>query len=95
MTDEELRKKLDRYEDKTWNAGVSIAAVESLLDRLAIAEAAAGAMREALEFYADPDTYFAIGFMPDAPCGDFINDFEETGDGYKPGKKARAALESP
>ena len=44
---------------------------------------------EALEFYANPDTYFAIGFFPDPPCGDFINDFDETG---KPGVLARKVL---
>ncbi len=43
-------------------------------------------------FYADPDTYFAIGFFPDRPCGEFINDFEETEEGYKPGKRARQTL---
>ena len=45
---------------------------------------------ETLQFYADPDTYFAIGFFPDNPCGDFINDFDNTG---KPGAFARQTLE--
>ena len=50
-------------------------------------------MREALEFYADPETYFAIGFFPDKPCGDFIEDFYDTEIlGYKPGKRARDCL---
>ena len=44
---------------------------------------------DALAYYGDPDTYYAIGFFPDPPCGDFIEDFDETG---KPGGKARAAL---
>jgi len=48
---------------------------------------------DVLTFYADPEIYFAIGFFPDRPCGDFINDFDETHLGYKPGKKARDALE--
>lgn len=48
---------------------------------------------EALEFYADPDTYFAIGFLPDRPCGEFINDGSETDLGIKPGKKARKVLD--
>lgn len=52
-----------------------------------------GKLREALEFYADPETYFAIGFFPDNPAGDFMDDFEETEElGFKPGKRARAAL---
>jgi hypothetical protein len=44
---------------------------------------------KALEFYANPDTYFAIGFFPDPPCGDFINDFDKT---KKPGALARKTL---
>lgn len=50
--------------------------------------------REALEFYADPETYFAIGFFPDPPCGEFMDDFEDVGPqlGSKPGKRARRAL---
>lgn len=52
-------------------------------------------LQEALEFYADPVTYFAIEFFPDEPCGDFINDFEETGClGKKPGKLARETLDN-
>lgn len=51
------------------------------------------ALVEALEFYADPDSYFAIGFWSDPPCGPFIEDFEEFDDGrWKPGKLAREAL---
>lgn len=56
-------------------------------------------LRRALEFYADPDTYFAIGFFPDPPNGDFMEDFEELRDGaatiVKPGKRARKALSTP
>ena len=51
-------------------------------------------LTETLEFYADPDTYVAIGFFPDSPCGEFADDFSDEFDpGYaKPGKRARAAL---
>lgn len=50
-------------------------------------------LKLALCFYADPETYFAIGFFPDPPCGEFIDDFEEWPQGSpKPGKKAREAL---
>ena len=49
---------------------------------------------DALEFYADPATYFAIGFFPDPPNGDFMNDFSETELGHKPGKLARETLDS-
>jgi hypothetical protein len=47
---------------------------------------------EALKFYADPENYFAIAFFPDPPCGEFINDFSETENGLRPGKKAREVL---
>lgn len=50
-------------------------------------------MQEVLEFYADPETYFAIGFIPDRPCGSFIEDASETHLGNKPGKLAREVLE--
>ena len=54
-------------------------------------------LKVALGFYADPATYAAIGFVPDQPCGDFIQDFsDDHGDeelpGYRPGKLARDAL---
>lgn len=56
--------------------------------------------RSALEFYANPDTYFAIGFSSDPPCGPFIDDFDLVTDASgaeveRPGKQARAALEAP
>lgn len=58
-------------------------------------------LAEALFFYADPDTYFAIGFFPDPPCGGFMEDFSnDFGDQYGvdrdynhvPGKFARKVL---
>lgn len=55
---------------------------------------AAEQLAEALRFYADPATYFAIGFFPDPPSGDFMDDFDETELGTKPGKRARKALEA-
>lgn len=45
-----------------------------------------------ISFYADPVTYFAIGFNPDHPSGDFMDDFSETVMGSKPGKLARKTL---
>jgi hypothetical protein len=55
------------------------------------------ALREVLEWYADPATYFAIGFLLDPPCGEFETDFSEDHDdetlpGPRPGKRAREAL---
>jgi hypothetical protein len=52
----------------------------------------------ALIFYADVDTYFAIGILPDWPCGDFVTDYSEHGNpnypegDVRPGKRAREAL---
>lgn len=60
------------------------------------AEQRAERYRAALEFYANPDTYFAIAFMPDPPNGEFMDDFSdvetEWGPEYRPGKRARQAL---
>lgn len=57
-------------------------------------------LRAALEFYADPETYHAVGFWLDPPCGEFQDDFgdfdEHRHPGYErpmPGKRARQALE--
>lgn len=50
-------------------------------------------LANALSFYADPETYFAIGFFPDPPCGPFIDDFSDTSHGSRPGKLARSVLE--
>jgi hypothetical protein len=47
----------------------------------------------ALQFYADPFTYFAIGFFPDYPAGALMDDFSETEElEEKPGKLARDVL---
>lgn len=51
-----------------------------------------------LQFYANPDTYFAIGFFPDRPCGEFIEDFSKDEDWHNdldratPGALARRTL---
>jgi hypothetical protein len=52
---------------------------------------------EALAFYADPDSYFAIGFLSDRPCGEFMDDFSDDHgfnqyDRAMPGKLARKTL---
>jgi len=54
---------------------------------------------EALAFYADAETYHAIAFLPDYPCGEFIDDFsEDHGDEHydrpMPGKRARDCIRS-
>ena len=51
---------------------------------------------KALVSYGNPDSYFAIGFLLDHPCGSFANDFEIIpGGDYDrpmPGKLARQTL---
>lgn len=60
------------------------------------ARADAERLAEALEFYADPDTYFGVAILVDRPCGGFADDFGPDDDpGYgrpMPGATARAAL---
>jgi len=43
-----------------------------------------------LEFYANPDTYFAIAILPDPPCGEFMTDYSDKF--KKPGTRARKVL---
>jgi hypothetical protein len=53
----------------------------------------------AIAFYADQETYHAVAFLFDPPCGEFDDDFEED-HGHPdyerpmPGKRARAALKA-
>ena len=50
-------------------------------------------LENVLMFYADPSTYYAIGFVGDPPAGEFLDDFSHTHElGYKPGRRAREAL---
>jgi hypothetical protein len=59
----------------------------------------AARLRAALAFYADPETYHAVAFMFDPPCGGFDQDFSEVDHPHyrrhMPGKTARDALRSP
>ena len=54
-------------------------------------------LKDALYFYADPDSYYGIGFMSDPPCGEFMDDFcgkhgMNQYDRPMPGKLARKTL---
>ena len=76
----------------------SLKAADAILALLPPAPAVGEAL-EALKFYADPDTYFAIAFMGDRPCGEFADDLSEDDwtrecdfDRPMPGKRARKAL---
>jgi hypothetical protein len=48
---------------------------------------------EALAFYADPDTWFAVGLFPDPPNGPIMDDFSEWDGRQRPGDRARTALQ--
>src|SRR5690606_35376798 len=79
-----------------WANGAYYKDLEQVEARLQSADATIAKMREALEFYADPDTYVAIAFFADSPSGEFMDDFsEDHGGDYNrpmPGKAARQAL---
>ena len=47
---------------------------------------------ETLAFYMSPDTYHAIAFIPDPPCGEFMDDFKKVDGRARPGKRARLAF---
>jgi len=54
-------------------------------------------LRRVLAFYADPETYFGIMIACDAPCGDFMGDFDEVdttwaGPKFCAGARARKGL---
>lgn len=62
------------------------------MSQLSALEQEVNNLRACLEFYADPYTYLAIGFLADHPCGEFAEDFSKTDQGVKPGKRARKVL---
>lgn len=57
---------------------------------------ALGIAMDALNVYADPESYHAVAFAFDRPCGDFADDFSRTKHPHynrpMPGKAARAAV---
>jgi hypothetical protein len=89
---EEAEQRAHRWKDEAQRAGAEADKAEAALaDR----DRQVRELRDALAFYADPDTYFAIGFAGDSPCGEFLEDLEEIGGAPRPGKRARAALTQP
>lgn len=57
---------------------------------------ALGIAVDALAVYGDPESYHAVAFLFDRPCGDFADDFSRVQhpcyERPMPGKAARAAL---
>ena len=91
-----LRKAFECFtpgECKLLSKGDECRCLKCAADHLDSLTAEHARLREALEFYADPMTYFAIAFIPDGDCGELVDDFEDVGlPSPKPGKRARAAL---
>jgi hypothetical protein len=71
-----------------------VAANAALSARCGELERDAEKLATALEFYADPETYFAAAFMFDPPCGEFNTDFAYDSEFGRPmpGKRARQTL---
>ena len=93
-----LREELTLSKGQTEYA---LDAMVAMKERAEQAERQLAGVVEALEFYADPETYFGIAFAADRPAGGFDEDFEELsgelghpdgGTWVKPGKRARQAL---
>lgn len=77
-------------EDRDWKCAVCAHAMWSQVER--VNDILTDAL-ETLEFYARPESYFAILFIPDPPAGEFMDDFSETALGRKPGRRAREAID--
>jgi len=86
MTEKSLIKLMTQVQNGTTTPSEAAKKIQHKLSKYITT---CNTLSESLFFYANPDTYFAIGFVPDPPCGDFINDFDNTG---KPGSNARKTL---
>ena len=92
--------------DSAYTYSVKLHAAADVADRLVVEaeqalreRIAAGVevLLDAVEFYADPDSYFAVSVLADRPSGGFADDFSEDHgndfyDRAMPGKYAREAL---
>ena len=83
---------LKREEERGYDKGVSDMAAQ-----LATVTAENARLREALQFYANRETWIAVSLFADPPCGEIVYDFdvppdEPNGETPRPGKRARAAL---
>ena len=74
----------------------TVAEAEDTKHELLKAQSTIQKLSDALDFYANPLTYTAIGFLNDPPCGAFADDFSDCGiHGWKPGKTAREVFDGP
>jgi hypothetical protein len=92
------------YQDTLDGAIVALLELYGLRERLKVSKDVQLLLEQretlanALDFYADPDTWFAVAVVGDPPCGEISEDWSthgspdyEHGD-ERPGKKAREAL---
>ena len=89
----ETARDVPLWPNKAWTGDVAPMAklLHALLERpRTISES----VLDALEFYADPHSYFAIMFLADPPCGAFADDLSESDELGRevPGKRARDTL---
>lgn len=95
---EEIMQDWDKWREQIANGNAGSGprdAFESLLDKY---DEIVNELKDALEFYADPNSYFGIMFFTDHPCGDFSEDVSEDHgfnhyDRPMPGKHARKIIE--
>ena len=94
MTDKKptlIIEKWDRYTQGIMNDGpVILQDGNPLTPENIVAEL--NKLTDVLAFYGDPESYLAIGFFPDPPCGEFVNDWSNTDYGQRPGMMARKTL---
>lgn len=82
-----------RRMDPALNFDETAALLDKAADRISDLTRELEEARDVIEFYANPETYFAVSFIGDPPCGEFVEDISETHLGWKPGRRARAFLE--
>ena len=89
---ENAKRMMEARPNDSWAIEIAETAIR-LADEVERLREASGNLRKSLEFYANPYSYFGIGFLTDEPCGEFALDFSKTELGMKPGALARDELE--
>lgn len=94
---DDARYELSRFKDAISKRPDYEMHWEEASARADASEAEVARLREALEFYAEPETYHGVAFMLDPPGGGWAEDFDYDAEYERdmPGKLARAALTRP
>lgn len=94
---ERIREELENYHDP--EAKIATHTLKELIEVIFDQNAKIAIAADALHFYADPDSYFAISILDDPPCGEFARDFSQDEwtaiceyDRPMPGKLAREIM---